>query len=442
MSKLFGTDGVRGVAGEFVTAELAQALGWAAASELGDAHGGAILIARDTRASGPMLQASLSRGVAAAGVDVVDLGVLPTPAVAFLVTRLGARAGAVVSASHNPASDNGIKFFGPDGYKLSDEQQSRIERLMQQDFAAGGGGRIHRLADAGTQYVEHALEALEGRRLDGMKVVVDCANGAAFSTAPEAFRRAGAQLTVLNEHPDGVNINADCGSQHPEGLAARVRETGSALGLAFDGDADRVVAVDERGNLVDGDSVIAALAVELKEQTRLPNNLVVSTVMANLGFRVAMDREGIELVETPVGDRYVIEAMRERGAALGGEQSGHIIFSGFSTTGDGLITGLRLAARMASTGRSLSDLAGIVEKFPQVLINVRVDHPELAGSSEQLNRAVASARELLGDSGRVLVRASGTEPLVRVMVEARLGSTASEVASGLAALVQGKSESP
>lgn len=432
MGKLFGTDGIRGEAGTFLTAQLAQALGHAAARVLAGPNGGSFVIARDTRASGPMLEAALGAGVLSAGTDVISCGVLPTPGVAFLCRHLGASAGAVISASHNPATDNGIKFFGGDGFKLTDDQEARIEDLVGSPIAAEPQGMPRELADAGDLYVEHALAALEGRSLKGLRLVLDCSNGAAYRTSPEAFRRAGADPMVIHAAPDGLNINAGCGSQHLEGLIARVKQEGAHLGLAHDGDADRVIAVDEQGKVVDGDCIIAAVAIALKEQGKLAGNLVVSTVMANLGFRLTMVKEGIELVETPVGDRYVLEAMRTTGAVVGGEQSGHIIFSEYGTTGDGLVTGLRLAHRMVTTGQKLSELAAVVEKFPQVLLSVRVENPGRCDSSEALGSAVARAQERLGTSGRVLVRPSGTEPLVRVMVEAREAAEATEVANGLA----------
>lgn len=436
MGKLFGTDGVRGVANSQLTPDLALRLGRAAARELaGTGARNRVVIARDTRISGPMIQSALAAGIMSAGIDVVDAGVLPTPAVAFLVRVLGARAGGVISASHNPFSDNGIKFFGGDGFKLSDEQEERIEAGVEAGPGNDRPGTVESWSGAGELYVSHALQALEGRRLDGLRIVLDCSHGAASTTSPEAFRRAGAAVAVLNAEPDGININAGCGSQHLEGLIERVQQSGAHLGLAHDGDADRVIAVDERGQVVDGDGLIAALALELKELGRLSGNLVVSTVMANLGFRRAMAGAGIDLVETPVGDRYVLAAMRERSASIGGEQSGHVIFSEFSTTGDGLITGLRLAGLLASTGRPLSDLAAVVERFPQVLLNIRVADAQVAGASPELARAVAQAQRDLGDTGRVLVRPSGTEPLVRVMVEAKDMATAESVAQRLAALI-------
>ncbi|CAN5796170.1 phosphoglucosamine mutase [soil metagenome] len=439
MGKLFGTDGVRGVANSQLTPDLALRLGRAAATELASGRKRPrVVLGRDTRISGPMLQSALAAGIMSAGAEVVDAGIVPTPAVAFWVTTLGASAGAVISASHNPYLDNGIKFFGGDGFKLTDEQESRIEDLVETGPSGAGIGSSGTLSDANHLYIKHALESLEGRSLEGLRMVLDCSNGAAFRTSPEAFSRAGADVTVINADPDGVNINAGCGSQHLDGLVDRVRATGAHLGLAHDGDADRVIAVDEEGRVVDGDCLIVALAIELKEAGKLDNNLVVSTIMANLGFRRAMAAAGIQLVETPVGDRYVLEKMRETGAAIGGEQSGHVIFSKFSTTGDGLITGLRLAGLMVSSGRKLSELAAVVEKFPQVLVNVPVADARRAGSSPVLAGAVEQAQRQMGERGRVLVRPSGTEPLVRVMVEAQDIESADSVAAGLAAVIAGE----
>jgi phosphoglucosamine mutase len=439
VGKLFGTDGVRGVANSELTPELALRLGRAAATVLRRSERGRILIARDTRASGTLLEAALSAGIQSAGVDVVYCGVLPTPAVAFLVTDVSADAGAMISASHNPAEDNGIKFFGADGYKLSDATEAEIEAgvdAQAQAVTGAGVGRAEALVDADSRYVAHALGALEGRSLGGLRVVLDCANGAAFRASPAALRKAGAEVIVVGGEPDGMNINVDCGSTHPEMLAGAVVEHRAHAGLAHDGDADRLIAVDEAGKVVDGDAIIAALAVELQEQKGLTGDLVVGTVMCNLGFRKAMDGRGIKLIETPVGDRYVIEAMREHGAVIGGEQSGHVIFADHSTTGDGLITGLRLLARMASSGKPLSELASIVEKFPQVLVNVAVERPGRVGDCLPVWEVVAKEEAGLDGDGRILVRASGTEPVVRVMVEASDESSAGSAAGRIAAVIE------
>lgn len=440
MPKLFGTDGIRGVANVDLTPEFGVALGRAAAQVLGGAETAPrVMVGRDTRASGDMLASALAAGLLSAGANVIRGRVLPTPAVAYLVTELSAAAGAVISASHNPAEDNGIKFFGANGYKLSDQQETQIEDLLdsQASRPAGAGlGRLEFVPDANERYVAHTLEALEGRSLSGLKIVLDCANGAAYKTSPEAFRRAGAQVIVIGDHPDGSNINQGGGSLAPGTVARQVLEHRADLGLSHDGDADRVIAVDETGTVVDGDAMLASLALELKAQGRLTGDLVVSTVMANLGFHKAMEAAGIKVVETPVGDRFVIEAMLREGAVLGGEQSGHIIFSDWCTTGDGLITGLRLAGLMKSADKKLSQLSARFHKFPQVLLNVKVAAKERLAACDGVWNAVNEAIEKLGSHGRVLVRASGTEPLVRVMVEAADDGTAAATAESIARVVQ------
>lgn len=440
MGKLFGTDGIRGIANTELTPELALRVGRAAAQVFTRNSGAPrVLIGRDTRISGELIQASLSAGLMSAGASVGICGVLPTPAIAYLVTELGADAGAVISASHNPVEDNGIKFFGPDGFKLSDDREGEIETLVDAEMVRPTGSEVGHSIDvlgAEDRYIGHALLSTDEVALDGIRVVVDCAHGAAYRTSPEALARAGAEVIPINVEPTGTNINVDCGSTNPEVVAKIVMQYRADVGLAHDGDADRVIAVDERGSVVDGDAIIAILASELKELDRLPGNLAVVTVMANLGLRHALAARGIQIVETAVGDRYVIEAMRERGAAIGGEQSGHVIFLDYGTTGDGLVTGLRLLARMASSGKHLSELASIVERFPQVLLNVRVANRNGLGGAQRVWRQVESATKRLGEDGRVLVRPSGTEPLVRVMVEATDEATASEVASEIAAVVE------
>lgn len=440
MPKLFGTDGVRGVANADLTPELALALGRAAAQVLRGAEAAPrVVVGRDTRASGDMLASALAAGLLSAGANVIRGRVLPTPAVAFLVTELSASAGAVVSASHNPAEDNGIKFFGADGFKLSDQQEAEIERLLGSEPVRPLGrevGRLEFVPDANERYVAHALDSLEGRRLNGLKIVLDCANGAAYETSPEAFRRSGADVIVIGDRPDGTNINEGGGSLAPQTVAREVLAHRANLGLSHDGDADRVIAVDETGTVVDGDAMLAAMALELKEQGRLKNDLIVTTVMANLGFHKAMERAGIKVLETPVGDRFVIETMLRENAVLGGEQSGHIIFRDWCTTGDGLITGLRLAGLMQSSGRKLSNIAADFPTFPQVLVNVRVAAKDRLAACDGVWRAVNDATLHLGSEGRVLVRASGTEPLVRVMVEAADDATANQVAAGIAGVVK------
>ena len=423
MTLRFGTDGVRGVANAELTPELVLALGRAAARVLGE---GPFLVGRDTRVSGPLLQAALSAGLATEGTDVVDLGVLPTPGVAWL-SAADRRPAAMISASHNPFPDNGVKFFLAGGRKLSDENQARLEAELDRLLAHPGaaprrtGSSLGRLCsgDVVDRYVDSLAASVAGRRLDGLRVVLDCAHGAASRVAPAALRQLGAEVTVLNDRPDGVNINDRCGSTHPEGLQREVVARGAAVGLAFDGDADRVLAVDHSGALVDGDQIIALLALDRRAQGRLPGDTVVVTVMANLGFRRAMAAHDIGLVETDVGDRYVLEEMERGGWGLGGEQSGHIIFADLATTGDGVLTGLQVLDVMVRTGRSLADLAGVMVRLPQVLRNVPVSVRALKlDACEDLKVAVKSVEADLGERGRVLVRPSGTEAVVRVMVEA------------------------
>ena len=423
MTRRFGTDGVRGVANVDLTPELILALGRAAARVL---TADRFLVGRDTRISGSMLLAALSAGVTAEGVDVVDLGVLPTPGVAWASAdhRLPA---AMISASHNPFADNGIKLFAPGGRKLSDQVEDRLEAELDRLLAnsaplrpgpAGAAlGRVRGL-DGRAGYVGALAASLEGRRLDGLSVVLDCANGAAAGVAPDALTAAGADVAVINDRPDGTNINAGVGSNHPEGLAAEVVARGADAGFAFDGDADRVVAVDHNGEVVDGDQIIAICALDRKARQALAGDTVVVTVMANLGFRRAMRKHGIGVVETKVGDRYVLEAMEEGGWSLGGEQSGHVIFRDLATTGDGILTGLQVLDVVHRSGRPLAELAGVMTRLPQVLRNVPVlDRHGLDGATEFWDE-VEAVRRRLGSDGRVLVRPSGTEPVVRVMVEA------------------------
>jgi phosphoglucosamine mutase len=443
LGKYFGTDGVRGRANADLTPELALALGRAAVGALRatQAGGGAplVVVGRDPRASGRLLESALVAGICSAGGDALLVGVVPTPAVAFLTRHYGAAAGAVISASHNPMPDNGIKFFGPEGFKLPDALEERIEgALGAADQAAprpvaGEVGRVREAADAVEAYLAHLLDGIPD--LGGLRVVVDCANGAAATVAPEAYRRAGADVAAVAAEPDGENINAGVGSTHPEHVQAAVRRMDAHAGLAHDGDADRLIAVDERGELVDGDVILAVAALDERARDRLPTGTVVTTVMTNLGFRQAMASHGVEVVQTAVGDRYVLEAMRAGGHTLGGEQSGHIIFLDRATTGDGVLTALRLLAIMARTGRPLSDLAKVMRRLPQVLVNVRVADRDGLTSSTAVTSAVAAAEAALGDRGRVLVRASGTEPLVRVMVEAETEAGARAVAERLAEVV-------
>jgi phosphoglucosamine mutase len=443
----FGTDGVRGVANTELTAEFVLNLGRAAAqvlSRLGPNSLTAsepvdvVVIGGDTRESTPMLRAALGAGFAAEGVDVIDVGTATTPMVAFEAQRLGVM-GAVVSASHNPYGDNGIKLFAPGGTKLTDDVEQRIEAVLatSADVAsesdAGSATGIEDVrAVAVDRYITHVLEMLDGRTLDGMTVVLDAANGAASGVAPEALRRAGVEVVVVADSPDGRNINDGCGAMHPEFVASKVVEHGADVGIALDGDADRLIAVDHLGNVVDGDHVIAICAVDLRDRGQLANDTVVVTVMTNLGFKLAMAGAGVEVVTTGVGDRYVLEALNAGGHSLGGEQSGHVIFSDHATTGDGLLTAVALLDIVRRSGRTLADMAvEVMTSLPQVLVNVRVGErvPDVA---ERMAVDVAEVEAELGKTGRVLLRASGTEPLIRVMVEAATAEQAQASADRLA----------
>jgi phosphoglucosamine mutase len=448
----FGTDGVRGVANEELTADLALALGRATARVL---PAPTFVVGRDTRLSGPLLQAAFSAGLATEGADVLDLGVLPTPGVA---TVASARAvpGAVISASHNPYGDNGIKLFSKFGTKLPVEVEAEIERELLAVSADPerpparptglGVGRLSRDAVATEMYVAHLVGTLGGRRLDGLRVVVDCANGAASVIGPRVLADVGASVTPLHDAPDGVNINDGCGSTDPSELARVVVSSGADLGLALDGDADRVIAVDSAGEIVDGDVLLALFALDLAGRGELAGNTVAVTVMTNLGFRLAMEERGIAVLETDVGDRHVLAALDADGLSLGGEQSGHIIFRTRSTTGDGVLTGLALADLMVRNGCPLAELsAGLVERVPQRLVNVPITRPERLAHSAEVWEAVVKAEATLGHTGRVLLRPSGTEPVVRVMVEARVEAQADAVAAELAGVVEaalGRIEQP
>ncbi len=434
MGVAFGTDGIRGAANVELTAEVAVALGRAATAVLGT---GTWLIGSDTRASSPMLVAALAAGLASAGADVVDLGVLPTPGIAYHAQRRAAPA-AVVSASHNPWTDNGIKLLAPGGRKLTDALEAAIAENLAAPPPHGSAvvGRIAPDADPVGPYAEHLVGSLEGRRLDGWLVALDCANGAASAVAPRVLRAAGAEVVVINGSPDGTNINHDCGSTHPEHLRRAVVRAGARAGLAFDGDADRVVAVADDGSLVDGDRILAICAADLHRRGRLPHDRVAVTVMSNLGLRQALAAQGISVAETPVGDRYVLEAMEREGLGLGGEQSGHVIFADLATTGDGVLTGLVLLDAVARSGRPLAALAAeAMTRLPQVLRNVAVADRDAVATSPDVAAAVADATEELGDRGRVLLRASGTEPLVRVMVEAPSEAQAQAIADRLCDIV-------
>jgi phosphoglucosamine mutase len=392
------------------------------------------VIGRDTRASGTALEEALVRGITGAGGDAILAGVIPTPGVAFLTTATKAGAGVVISASHNPPKDNGIKFFGPYGYKLSDEVEDEIEAEVQRGAEERGGGRVLDLPADAPDYLTHVVDGAEAR-LDGMKVVVDCADGAASTFSPEALRRLGADVAPIHATPDGSNINVGCGALHPEVVAEAVRAAGADAGVAHDGDADRALFADAEGTVIDGDQVLAACAVAMKERGALPGDQVVTTVMANLGFRRAMDEHGIRVLEAPVGDRYVLEQMLEHGAALGGEQSGHLIFRDHATTGDGLLTAVRFLGLAARGGVPVTEVAATMVRFPQVLANVRVPHRERLPDANEVWDAVRVVQAELGDAGRVLVRASGTEPIVRVMVEAESNEDARRYAKALGAIV-------
>jgi phosphoglucosamine mutase len=438
----FGTDGVRGVANLDLSPELVLALGRATARHI---TATAFVVGRDTRLSGPMVQAALSAGLAAEGADVIDVGVLPTPALAWLAAVRDLPA-AVISASHNPFPDNGIKLFAAGGAKLGADLESAIEEELERilDPAVRGPrppeghavGRLRTESGAADAYVDHLATLLDGRRLDGLRLVVDSANGAASALAAEVYRRLGAEVVAIGCDPDGTNINAGCGSTDTAGLARVVVEHQADLGLALDGDADRLLAVDAQGRVANGDELLALFALDLAARGELTSDTVVVTVMTNLGFRMAMADRGITVRETPVGDRHVLAALDEDGCALGGEQSGHIVFRRLATTGDGLLTGLVLADLVARSGAPLADLlAGLVTHVPQVLVNVAVPNTELLEGAEAVWSAVAEEEARLGESGRVLLRPSGTEPLVRVMVEARGEGVAEEVAARLGKLV-------
>jgi phosphoglucosamine mutase len=441
MTLRFGTDGVRGVANEELTVELVTALGRAAARVIGTSVG--FVVGRDTRRSGPMLESALVAGLCAEGASVELAGVLPTPAVAYLAGQRGA-AGAVVSASHNRFDDNGVKLLSVGGRKLPDEVERRVEaelRELATSFPGPGPsglgvGVASEYRDADDDYVEHLVQSLDGRRLDGLQVILDCGNGAAFRVAPAALRALGADVDVLNGLPDGTNINADCGSTVPLDLQEAVSLSGADAGLAFDGDADRVIAVDDQGQIVDGDQILAVAALDLHDRGLLHGSAVAATVMSNLGLRRALAPYGIELVETPIGDRSVTDAMEERGLALGGEQSGHIVFAQHATTGDGALTGILLLDTMRRRGRSLAELTSVMAHVPQVVRNVELPEHRSLDDDPALWSNIRMISDELGADGRVLVRPSGTEPVVRVMVEAPDAEAAEKIATRLVDLVE------
>jgi phosphoglucosamine mutase len=436
MGRYFGTDGIRGVANVDLTPELAFRVGRAAAAALGGR--GVFFLGRDTRVSGPMLEAALAAGVCSTGASVDLGGVLPTPAVAYLARRRGAARGVVISASHNPVEDNGIKLFGPDGYKLADAHEDEIEALLDRDDlprpAGIGVGDIRAVPDAEDTYLEHVIGLAVGP-LAGLRLVVDCAYGAAVRTAPRLWRALGAEVIALHEEPDGRRINVGCGSTHLAPLQRAVRSADASLGFAHDGDADRVLAVDEHGEVVDGDAIMGICALDRRRRGAPASDVVVATVMSNAGFEGALGAAGVRVERTRVGDRYVLERMREIGATLGGEQSGHIVFLEHTTTGDGLVTAVQLVNVMVRTGRSLAALRAAIPRLPQVLRNVRVGDRNGVMDSPAVQEAVAAAAARLAGAGRILVRPSGTEPLVRVMVEAPSPAEAEAIAGQVAEVI-------
>lgn len=437
MSRLFGTDGVRGIANKELTAEIAFQLGQAGAQVLDKGKGGLFLIGKDTRISGDMLEASLAAGICSVGSNVLQIGVVPTPVVAYLTRVLHASGGVVISASHNPAEYNGIKFFGADGFKLSDEMEDKIEATMNDALKLPVGGSIgtirfdRRPLDF---YIDHAMNTITGS-FDGLNVAIDCGHGAAYELSPLIFHNLGARVLAVNTKPNGMNINRECGSTHIDFIREIVTTHDVAVGFAHDGDADRVIAVDENGDIVDGDYIMAICAAHFKDNRWLPKDAIVSTVMANLGFDIAMRDKGIEVIKTKVGDRYVLEEMVACGITIGGEQSGHIIFLEHTTTGDGIITALQLSSVIVETGKKLSELKRIMNKLPQILINVKVRTAKGWEEVPAIKEAMERAQVDLGDRGRLLVRPSGTEPLIRVMVESDSPESAEQIAGSVADIV-------
>ena len=429
---LFGTDGVRGVAGVDLTAELALNLSTAAASVLADlgefaGHRPTAIVGQDSRASGQYLEEAICRGLSSAGIDVYRVGILPTPAISFLVKDRGADLGVMISASHNPASDNGIKFFDRTGSKLADQIEAKIEGVLGKTVVSNNGaGRVIEDFEAKESYIKNLLKSLDGN-LSGIKVVVDCANGAASFVAPDVLKRAGAEVVAISASPNGLNINDNCGSTHLESLIAAVKDEGADIGIA-----DRVLAIDDKGSVIDGDFILGILAQDME----LPTKTVVGTVMTNLGLIKALEEKGIKFIATAVGDRYVLEEMLAGGHVLGGEQSGHIIMSKYANTGDGLLTALQLMSKLKKSGKSASELASFMKRYPQVLINVSGVAKEKLASNQVIAKAVSDVEKKLSDKGRVLLRASGTEALIRVMIEAQDLSLAQELASELATLVK------
>lgn len=446
MGRMFGTDGVRGIANTELTGELAYKLGRSGAFVLTEAaHKPKIIVGMDTRVSGDMLESALVAGILSVGAEAICLGVVPTPAIAYLTRKYGADAGIVISASHNTVEYNGIKFFNSQGFKLSDELEDTIQAVIENDFEgvpspiAGDLGKKTVTKNATEDYIEFAKSTITGD-LKGLKIALDCANGASYITSVKAIRELGAEVLVISNDPDGININKDCGSTHPEHLMAFVKENHCDLGLAFDGDADRCIAVDEKGNLVNGDFMIAICAKHLKDMGKLTKDAVVVTVMSNLGLDIAMKKENITTVKTKVGDRYVLEKMKEEGYSLGGEQSGHVIFLDFNTTGDGLVSGIQLATVIKESGKKLSELAAMMTELPQILVNATVpnDKKGIHETDSEIVEEIKKMEAKLNGCGRVLIRPSGTEPLVRVMLEGKVQSELNEMAHFLAKMIQEK----
>ncbi|NUK31872.1 phosphoglucosamine mutase [Parageobacillus sp. VR-IP] len=442
MGKYFGTDGVRGVANRELTPELAFKIGRCGGYVLTKSEERPkVLIGRDTRISGHMLEGALVAGLLSIGAEVMRLGVISTPGVAYLTKALGAQAGIMISASHNPVQDNGIKFFGPDGFKLSDEQEREIEELIDspEDMLprpiGKALGQVNDYFEGGQKYLQYLKQTID-EDFSGLKIALDCAHGATSSLATHLFADLEADVVTMGASPNGLNINEGVGSTHPEALAAFVKEKGADVGLAFDGDGDRLIAVDEHGNIVDGDQIMYICAKYLKEIGRLKHQTVVTTVMSNLGFYKALESQGIQSVQTKVGDRYVVEEMKKNGYNLGGEQSGHIIFLDYNTTGDGLLTALQLVNIMKIKGKPLSELAGEMKKYPQLLVNVKVSDKEKVMENEKVKAAIQEVEAEMNGNGRVLVRPSGTEPVVRVMAEAPTEETCRSYVERIVAVIR------
>ncbi|MGA9228435.1 MAG: phosphoglucosamine mutase [Mesobacillus sp.] len=442
MGKYFGTDGVRGVANSELTPELAFKLGRFGGYVLTKDHNRPkVLIGRDTRISGHMLEGALVAGLLSIGAEVMRLGVISTPGVSYLTKALGAQAGVMISASHNPVADNGIKFFGPDGFKLSDDQELEIEQLMDLEAdelprpVGADLGQVNDYFEGGQKYLQYLKQSVD-EDFTGLHIALDCAHGATSSLAAHLFADLDADLSTMGASPNGLNINDGVGSTHPEALAAFLKEKGADLGLAFDGDGDRLIAIDEKGNIVDGDQIMYICGKFMKERGQLKQGTVVSTVMSNLGFYKGLEEHGIQSVQTAVGDRYVVEEMKKTGYNLGGEQSGHIIFLDYNTTGDGLLTGLQLANILKVTGKPLSELAGEMKKYPQVLVNIRVTDKHHVTDNQKVKEVIEQVEAEMNGNGRILVRPSGTEPLVRVMAEAPSAELCQEYVNRIAAVVE------